>query len=277
MVSTMYTIGEFAAFGHVSARMLRHYDAIGLLRPAEVDERSGYRRYAPEQLGQLLRIVELRSLGCALDDVSVVMAADDPDAALRQLLERRRSELALALADDATRLRRLEARLSALVSTQRGESAMSDVEYKSIAPVTVYATSGIAPGSGPENVSPVIDEILPPLLEALTSAGVDFREPGIFWYEPVEDTDDLRVWVSWTAGDDPVENDAWQVVALPAVERAATYTHHGDMPGIGGAWHHLMAQAAADGGVFSGPGREVYLYADGPQSEWITELQQPVA
>ncbi|WP_447946891.1 MerR family DNA-binding transcriptional regulator [Microbacterium lacticum] len=58
MDSTMYTIGEFAAFGHVSARMLRHYDAIGLLRPADVDERSGYRRYAPEQIGDLVRIVE---------------------------------------------------------------------------------------------------------------------------------------------------------------------------------------------------------------------------
>ncbi|MDX6279505.1 MAG: hypothetical protein QOH03_576, partial [Kribbellaceae bacterium] len=30
----MFTIGDFAAFGRVSARMLRHYDAIGLLRPA---------------------------------------------------------------------------------------------------------------------------------------------------------------------------------------------------------------------------------------------------
>ncbi|MGL4255714.1 MAG: MerR family DNA-binding transcriptional regulator, partial [Microbacterium sp.] len=30
----MYTIGEFAALGRVSVRMLRHYDAIGLLEPA---------------------------------------------------------------------------------------------------------------------------------------------------------------------------------------------------------------------------------------------------
>lgn len=276
MVSTMYTIGQFAAFGHVSTRMLRHYDAIGLLRPAAVDEGSGYRRYAPEQLGHLLRIVELRELGCSLDDAAVVITATDADAALRAVLDRRRSELAATLADDATRLRRLEARLSRL-STRGGEGTMSDIEYKSIAPVTVYAASGIAPGSGPENVSPVIDQILPPLLEALKSSGVDFREPGIFWYESVEDTDDLRVWVSWTAGPDPVESDEWQVVELPAVERAASYTYHGDMPGIGGAWHHLMEEASADGNVFSAPGREVYLYSDGPQTDWITELQQPVA
>jgi len=32
----MFSIGEFARHGRVSVRMLRHYDAIGLLRPASV-------------------------------------------------------------------------------------------------------------------------------------------------------------------------------------------------------------------------------------------------
>ncbi len=153
---------------------------------------------------------------------------------------------------------------------------MTDITYTSIDPVTVYAASEIAPGSGPENVGPIVDRILPPLLAALQESGVDFREPGIFWYEPVDGTDDLRVWVSWTAGPDPVPGDAWEVVELPGIERAATYTHHGDMPGIGTAWHHLMSAAAAAGDEFMGPCREVYVYAEGPQSEWITELQQPV-
>ena len=63
----MYTIGEFAAIGRVSVRMLRHYDAIGLLPPEHVDERTGYRYYADRQLGSLLRIVGLRDVGCGLD------------------------------------------------------------------------------------------------------------------------------------------------------------------------------------------------------------------
>jgi MerR family regulatory protein len=36
-------IGEFSQLGRVSVRMLRHYDATGLLKPAEVDHLSGYR------------------------------------------------------------------------------------------------------------------------------------------------------------------------------------------------------------------------------------------
>jgi DNA-binding transcriptional MerR regulator len=48
----MFTIGDFARHGQVSVRMLRHYDATGLLRPARVDPASGYRLY---EAGQLAR------------------------------------------------------------------------------------------------------------------------------------------------------------------------------------------------------------------------------
>jgi hypothetical protein len=38
----MYTIGGFATLGRVSVRMLRHYDIIGLLVPARVEDRIPY-------------------------------------------------------------------------------------------------------------------------------------------------------------------------------------------------------------------------------------------
>ncbi|RBL79553.1 MerR family transcriptional regulator, partial [Streptomyces cavourensis] len=41
----MFTIGDFARYGRVSPRMLRHYDAIGLLRPDRTDPATGYRFY----------------------------------------------------------------------------------------------------------------------------------------------------------------------------------------------------------------------------------------
>ncbi|HET6302429.1 MerR family transcriptional regulator [Microbacterium sp.] len=269
----MYTIGEFAAFGRVSVRMLRHYDAIGLLRPARVDPHSGYRLYDPSQLGRLLRIVELRDFGCSLDDAATVLDAPDQERALRDVLRRRRAELQGSIRADAARLARLDERLSAL----EGEAPMPQIEYRRIDPVTVYAASGIAPGGGPENVSPVIDRILPPLKAALEAAGVEHREPGVFWYEPVEDSDDLRVWVSWIAGARPLEGEGWEVVELPEVERAAVTTYRGDMAGIGRAWNAFMQEIDSDGAELVGACREVYLQSEPlPESEWVTELQQPV-
>src|SRR5262245_46485860 len=63
---TVFSIGEFARHGRVSVRMLRHYDALGLLRPAHVDPASGYRYYAAAQLSDLNRIVALTGLGFTL-------------------------------------------------------------------------------------------------------------------------------------------------------------------------------------------------------------------
>lgn len=52
----MLGIGEFALHGQVSVRMLRHYDALGLLVPAAVEAHSDYRRYTADQLSRLNRL-----------------------------------------------------------------------------------------------------------------------------------------------------------------------------------------------------------------------------
>ena len=58
-MGVMFSIGDFARHGRVSVRMLRHYDAIGLLQPAHVDQVTGYRSYEARQLSRLNRIVAL--------------------------------------------------------------------------------------------------------------------------------------------------------------------------------------------------------------------------
>lgn len=271
----MYTIGEFAALGRVSVRMLRHYDAIGLLPPARVDDRSGYRYYADTQLGALVRIAELRELGCGLDEIGVVLAADDVPGAMHDLLVRRRAELEEHVAAERERIARIDGRLRRL----KGEDAMSaPVEYRPIEPVVVYAVEGRAPGMGPENVSPVVDPLLTRLVGAIEATGRGPREPGVFWYESVPGTEELAVHVSFTADPEPQGAEGYDVVELPAVEKAAVLTHRGDMASIGRSWMSLMEQLADDGYRVVGPTREVYVHApdDRPQSEWITELVAPV-
>ncbi|MEE1041293.1 MAG: MerR family DNA-binding transcriptional regulator, partial [Lachnospiraceae bacterium] len=45
----MLKIGEFSKLSRVSVRMLRHYDEIGLLKPAEIDRFTDYRYYREDQ------------------------------------------------------------------------------------------------------------------------------------------------------------------------------------------------------------------------------------
>jgi effector-binding domain-containing protein len=49
-------IGRFARACRLSVKALRHYDDEQLLRPAHVDERTGYRYYPPEQVRDAVTI-----------------------------------------------------------------------------------------------------------------------------------------------------------------------------------------------------------------------------
>ncbi|KSW21894.1 MerR family transcriptional regulator [Cellulomonas sp. B6] len=68
-------IGEVAARSGISARMLRHYDRVGLVRPTGRSA-AGYREYADADVRRLFHVEALRSLGLTLRDVA--RALDDP-------------------------------------------------------------------------------------------------------------------------------------------------------------------------------------------------------
>lgn len=72
------SIGQVAKQAGVSARMLRHYDEIGLFRPAEVSA-NGYRWYSADSLPQLYRILALRRAGLGLSDIADIVADDSPE------------------------------------------------------------------------------------------------------------------------------------------------------------------------------------------------------
>ena len=82
----MFSIGEFARHGRISVRMLRHYDAIGVLVPAMVDPVSGYRFYQAGQLSRLNRIIALRDLGFSLRQVQPILDDQVSAAELRGML-----------------------------------------------------------------------------------------------------------------------------------------------------------------------------------------------
>ncbi|WP_199432106.1 MerR family transcriptional regulator [Qaidamihabitans albus] len=73
------SIGEFAQASGLTPKALRLYDELGLLRPARVDPRSGYRSYERAQLERARRVAWLRALGMPLARIRVV--CDLPPAA----------------------------------------------------------------------------------------------------------------------------------------------------------------------------------------------------
>ncbi|WP_081240681.1 MerR family transcriptional regulator [Streptomyces viridosporus] len=102
-------IGEVARRSGVSARMLRHYDSLGLVRPTGRSG-AGYREYSDEDIRRIFHVESLRALGLSLRDVG--RALDDPGFAPSELVDdlvRRTRERIARETELLTRLRRIGA------------------------------------------------------------------------------------------------------------------------------------------------------------------------
>ncbi|MFJ6609874.1 MerR family transcriptional regulator [Streptomyces sp. NPDC091289] len=78
----LVTIGEFARLSRLSAKALRRYDELGLLRPALVDPVNGYRYYDPAQVEGARLVAWLRRIGMPLSRIGRVVALDASAAAV---------------------------------------------------------------------------------------------------------------------------------------------------------------------------------------------------
>ncbi|SBT39934.1 MerR family transcriptional regulator [Micromonospora auratinigra] len=272
----MFTIGEFAALGRVSVRMLRHYDGIGLLRPAAVDPHTGYRYYRAEQLGRLHRVIALKDLGLTLDQVGAVLDDRLDAAELRGMLRLRRAQLTDRVAADTARLAGIEARLRMLET--EGRMTTRDVVLKQVPPVRIAELTGVARSYESPDIGPVIQPLYPELFRRLDAAGVRPAGPGIAWYEPAGDGDEVVVHAGVTVHVDPADAPDVAVVDLPAVPTAATIVHHGSMDEVEATMQVLARWVEEHGWRADGYAREVYLeYCQGKPEQGVTELQLPVS
>ncbi|MEU2486757.1 MerR family transcriptional regulator [Streptomyces sp. NPDC012617] len=272
----MFTIGEFARHGRVSARMLRHYDAIGLLRPDRIDPATGYRYYGAAQLARLNRVIALKDLGFTLQQVRAVVD-DQVDAdELRGMLRLRRAELEAAMTAAVARLTQVEARLRSIES--EGHMPENDVQIKRVPAVRVAEVTATAPGYQPQDISPVVGPLYEKLFPLLATAGVRPTGPGIARYEDGPDGDGsvvVHAGVTVDAPAGPLGDTGVTVVELPAFE-AATIVHRGSMDHVL-ATEQILARWIEDHGRRpAGYSREVSLECPEDREMWVTELQLPL-
>jgi DNA-binding transcriptional MerR regulator len=139
------TVGLMAGRTGLSPKALRHYDRIGLLRPASVDTDTGYRRYDPAQVAEARLVSLLRSVELPLDQVAAGIAAwrSGDTATLGELLRQQRRLLDARI----TRLRGALHRIDHLID-EGIDAIMSEQE----------AASAGAPTSSPPGTGTVSDE-----------------------------------------------------------------------------------------------------------------------
>lgn len=186
-------IGEVARRSGVSARMLRHYESLGLVRPTGRTG-AGYREYSADDIRRIFHVESLRSLGLSLREVG--RALDDPGFAPSRLVDdlvARTRERIAAETELLGRLRRIGAtgpegwedvlQVVALLQDLGSDSAgRRQSAALSPEPVPVDALVEAALAEDDPHVAGALRWALaragtdgPPLLEA----GLDSPDPGI--------------------------------------------------------------------------------------------------
>lgn len=257
----MLSIGEIARTTGTTRRMLRHWERLGLVEPAEVDGITGYRRYAPSQIGRVRAVASLRALGFGLDSIGGLLDAGLTEERLVALLQSRERELVAQIDDDSTRLAQVRSRLLAF---EKGhEMISSTLELGPLPGVRLNAVS-----------TRVLDEseigaATMELLRTLRSAVPATASSAVDLVLVYDGRSDEYIGVAaGHPGEDPVSG--LEQLDLAAVIEGVTVTFAEGPGDVGDAWIAIDSRLAEHGLRTSGVYRQV-VTAGGP-----VLLQAPV-
>ena len=111
-MSTYFTIGEISKLYNLSIQTLRHYDKIGLLSPAYINDETGYRYYSMQQFMKIDFIKHGKSLGMTLEEIKKLLESDLDLPTLSQLFNKQQ----LQVKQKINELMEIEAHLNYLQS-----------------------------------------------------------------------------------------------------------------------------------------------------------------
>jgi DNA-binding transcriptional MerR regulator len=282
--TTLLTIGEFSKMTHLSVKALRHYHDMGVLEPAVIDPRSGYRSYAAEQVVAAQVIRRLRELGMPLDSVRAVLAAPDVEA--------RNREIAAHLERMERQLEQTQAAVSGLRALLGGAAPRPAVGFRAIPTVTALTVAQVV--TARDALRWGLDAF-GELTRALAATGLPAEGPfgalfpGEFFeleqsevtlFVPVgqvtEPSDGPRAWPPDGPPDGGLASGGRvRLTRIPGIE-AAFAMHDGPMEDIDRTYAALGVAVAERAIGVDGPIREYYpdgLSADGP---YRTEICWPV-
>jgi DNA-binding transcriptional MerR regulator len=276
----MIKIGALSKLVQISVPTLRYYDQVGLLKPIEVDNLTGYRYYSVSQLPRIHRILALKGLGLTLEQIGVALDEGVTPDQLRGMLRLRQAQLNQQLADAQRQLLEVDARLQQI--EREAELSPYDVVLKPVEPLLVASVRATLPDHGA--VGELFGEVYEALADHAGEALWPRPEQGgqtlVLWYDTEFRERDVDGAAAFMLRRRVPERGRVRVHELPAATMAAT-VHHGPYVTIGDAHAAILAWVEANGYQIVGPDRELNLYhatpirRDDPSS--ITEIQYPVA
>ncbi len=271
----MFRIGEFSKIAQVPGSVLRYYDQIGLLKPAHIDQWTGYRYYSVRQLPRLHRILALKELGLTLEQIARLVDEEISTAEIRGMLMLKKAQVEQAMYDEMARLRQIEARLQ-----QIDTSAQStfDIVLKNVPAQHYLSLREVLPG--PDAALNIMRELVQVLPARVSHLG---HFTTVIHSETLEsDRLDIELGALLSRSENLTvtlpDERVLTANILPAVAAMATVVR------VGGFEQSCLSYGAIgqwiedNGYRIAGPGREVLIRPPRTDQldEMVTEIQFPV-
>lgn len=267
----MYRIGQFSKLGKVTIKTLHHYDEVGLLIPAYVDDENGYRYYTASQLFHLGRIISLRQMGFSIPEIAAIIDGHNVTA----ILEQRKAELESEVSDVSNRLTRLQ---NYIQKQKEGYKMDYQAVIKDIPAYTVYSARFVVPNYA------ALNEIMPELGEKVVNAnpGLKCVEPEYCFIEYLdgEYTDtDFNVEICEAVTSRGKDGDGIVFKDIPAC-KVVSVLHRGAYEKLSDAYAFAMEWIEQNRYNMIGNVRESYIdgiWNKDSEEEWLTEIQVPIS
>ncbi|WP_410768053.1 MerR family transcriptional regulator [Fontibacillus sp. BL9] len=269
----MYKIGVFSKMNRITIKTLRHYDELGLLHPAYVEEFTGYRYYSADQLPRLHQILVLKEIGLSLQEIKQALEPSATNEQMVALLENKRSEVLQTLIAEQQKMRRIQHHLTML---QKEDNCMNNVIIKALPEVIVASLRRTVANYEAFNL------LYPEMGAFMTAQKVKCAEPAYcftLFHDGEYKDQDIDVEICEAVTEYGKDSDQIKFKKIDAVETAACILHKGSYETIGISYGALFKWIEGNGYEVAGLPRESYIdgvWNKNDPGEWLTEVQIPV-
>jgi DNA-binding transcriptional MerR regulator len=264
---TLYKIGLFSQMSRITIKTLRHYDEVGLLKPAYIDEFTGYRYYSSTELPILHEILSLRQMGLSLEEIGKVQKG----ISVETLLIQKKAELLKKIAEETMKLSQVEYYLH-----HKNEVGDYSVILKELPEVVVASMRTIIPSYNE------LFNIVPPMGREMERLGCVCAVPeycfNIYHDGEYKETN-VDVEICEAVTEKKEDSDMINFKRIDKVETAACVLHKGSYDGFPKAYGALMQWMEKNGFELIDYPRESYIdgiWNKDSIEEWLTEIQFPV-
>jgi DNA-binding transcriptional MerR regulator/effector-binding domain-containing protein len=266
------TIGDFSRMTHLTVKTLRHYHRVGLLEPAEVDPRTGYRYYSTDQVPAAQVIRRFRDLDMPIDEVRSVLTAPD-QASRNRLITRHLDRL-------QGQLEHTQSAVESLRTLLDPPDAQAAVAHRSVPPTEAIA---ICANVGHDEVGAWWSSGLVELRATAQELGWEPTGPagGLFangLFEEERGDAMLFLPVAGASSDLLPPEGRVRTMVVPGAD-LAVLVHHGSEDSIDLAYGAVGVYVTTSGLAALGPIRETYLVdasTTADASLWCTEVGWPI-